>query len=103
MSEKLVLLAGAAAIAAVGALPAEAEPAPSLAVNSYAELLRPIPNASAELAAMDAVSRPPEARVELAQYYYHHHHHHHHHWRRYPWPVPYHHHHHHHHHHYYNY
>jgi hypothetical protein len=80
MSEKLLLLAGAAAAAAVGALPAEAAPASSLAVSSYAELLQPIPDAREKIAAMDAQKRAPTARVELAQYY--HHHHHHHHWRR---------------------
>jgi hypothetical protein len=77
-----------------------ASPQSVLAASSYAELLRPIPNALATLKALDA----PEARVEEAQYYpyyyrpppiaYYHHHHHHHHHRYY-----YHHHHHHHHHH----
>ncbi len=55
-------------------------------VNSYADLLRPIPNAAALLTETDAATRPT---VEDVQYYYHrrrrhyhhhdHHHHHHHH------------------------
>ena len=65
----------------------------ALQASSVAELLRPVPNSVAILAALDserksdAESRPAEG-VQLA---WHHHHHHHHHW--------YHHHHHHHHHH----
>ena len=66
--------------------------------DSYADLLKPIPNAVA-LRAELAERRQAEAvepQVLTVQYYYHHHHHHHHHAyyrRRY-----YHHHHHHHHH-----
>ncbi|MGH1571215.1 hypothetical protein ACRAWG_11645 [Methylobacterium sp. P31] len=65
-------------------------------VSSYADLVKPIPNAVELLKAADA--RAAEARdeglIQKAQFYYHHHHHHHHHgyWRRF-----YHHHHHHHH------
>lgn len=101
MSEKLVLLAGAAALAALGASPVEAAPNPaqSLEVNSFVELLQPIPNAREKLAEIDSQPRAV-GNIELAEYYYHHHHHHHHHhWRRPPWRW--HHHHHHHHHHYY--
>ncbi len=88
------LVAGVPAQAAVSA------PQAVLEAASYADLLRPIPNAAATLKALDA----PEARIEEAQYYpyyyppppprYYHHHHHHHHryYQRY-----YHHHHHHHH------
>ena len=71
-----------------------------LKAASYSELLLPIPNAAATLAAVDAQS---EAVIDEVQYYYpyanpyyyrHHHHHHHNYYRR-----RHHHHHHHHHHH----
>jgi hypothetical protein len=71
---------------------AHAAPAPSppleaaMQASSYADLLRPIPNALALLAAA------PEPAVTVQPVQYHHHHHHHHRRRRY--------HHHHHHHHY---
>jgi hypothetical protein len=119
MDKKIAGLLGA--VAALGSLHA-AQAAPSLdptevlQANSYAELLEPIPNASALLRAVDEARPAPsaDANVELAQYYRHHHHHHHHHhhafYPRYYDPygpvvvVPryrryYHHHHHHHHHH----
>ncbi len=103
-------------IGAVGALaavaPAQAAPALDdvMRAESYADLLRPIPNAAVLLQASDAMA---EARPEVleVQYYRHHHHHHHHHgyYRpRYYGPAyappgyyrrGYHHHHHHHHHH----
>jgi hypothetical protein len=82
-----------------------------MAPQSYAELLQPIPNASAllkeELAA--ASKAKPEPRIQTAQYYgypdgpyyHHHHHHHHHHYRGWGYPYYHHHHHHHHHHHWY--
>lgn len=69
----------------------------AMTVNSYDDLLKPIPNATALLKTSDAVladeAAAEQPKVELAQFY-HHHHHHHRWWRR--W---YHHHHHHHHHH----
>jgi len=94
-------------IGAVGALVAGSAQAatavpvtvsPVLQASSYADLLKPIPNALEVLKAQ-AEAAPPapggdaEPTVQTVQYY-HHHHHHHHHYRRY-------HHHHHHHHHYY--
>lgn len=113
MKLKTVWLAGVAAAALlVGASApslAAADPIPQ--ASSYADLLEPVSDASARLAADDAV-REQTARLELAQYWYqprghHHHHHHHHHawqWYRdngYYWnggawaPIPYAHHHHH--------
>lgn len=63
---------------------ADASPAPApgdvLRVNSYADLLEPIPNAVALLQAVDeAAPAQTTENVQLAQFYYHHHHHHHHH------------------------
>jgi hypothetical protein len=87
------LLGAVAALGTIGT--AQASPAPAttdaLAASSYAELLQPIPDASARLKALDEQQRTgtPERGIQLA---YRHHHHHHHHYRR-------HHHHHHHHHH----
>jgi hypothetical protein len=81
----LALAAGGSAIAAPGAETPSLRPA-----QSFAELLDPIPNATATLIAEDQKpAETDEAPVQLAQYHHHHHHHHHHHW--------YHHHHHHHH------
>lgn len=117
MDKKIAGLLGA--VAALGSLNAvQATPGPDptevLRANSYAELLEPIPNASALLRAVDQARPEPsaDANVQTAQYYHHHHHHHHHHafYPRYYDPygpvvvVPryrryYHHHHHHHHHH----
>ncbi|WP_298252843.1 hypothetical protein [Bradyrhizobium sp.] len=126
MEKKIAGLLGA--VATLGAVNASQAapmraPAPSdiLKVNSFAELLEPIPNAAELLKIVDQ-SGPgpsPAANVQPAQYWYHHHHHHHHHnfYPRYGYPgygypgygyggvvVPrypryYHHHHHHHHHH----
>ncbi len=83
MDKRIAGLLGAAA--AVGALgTAQAAPAPAqsdvLKVNSYAELLEPIPNAPKVLQALDeqAPAKTAEANVQVAQFYYHHHHHHHH-------------------------
>jgi hypothetical protein len=117
MDKKIAGLLGA--VAALGSMnAAQAAPSPDptevLRANSYAELLEPIPNASALLRAVDEARPEPsaDANVQVAQYYHHHHHHHHHHafYPRYYDPygpvvvVPryrryYHHHHHHHHHH----
>lgn len=110
MADRIVALIGAAALAAAGsASVAEAAPgpAPTLQVQSFAELLQPIPNARAVLAELDAQRPRRVAGQQVAQYYegggYYHHHHHHHH----AYPPPYwqyqyrhrrHHHHHHHHH-----
>jgi hypothetical protein len=88
------LLGAVAALGTLGA--ADAAPAPAtsdaLRVNSYAELLQPIPDAVARLKAVDEQrSTTPEANVQVAQVVVvRRHHHHHHHYRR----------HHHHHHHY---
>jgi hypothetical protein len=91
----LLAVAGALAIPAA-ANAATAVPAPAsdpLAASSYADLLKPVPNALEVLKQADAAA--PEAGVMKVQYwYYHHHHHHHHHWRR--WWRHHHHHHHHH-------
>ena len=67
----------------------------AMQVNSYADLLKPIPNAVALRAAFAESQAQAEAAPELmqVQYYYHHHHHHH----RYFHRRFYHHHHHHHH------
>ena len=95
MQKKITGLLGA--VAALGTLGvAQAAPAPDpnevLKVNSFAELLEPIPNATALLKAVDEQpSTRSTGNIQLAQHH-HHHHHHHHHARR-------HHHHHHHHHH----
>ena len=115
MEKKIAGLLGA--MATLGAFnAAEAAPTPSppptdfLRANSFADLLEPIPNASALLRAVDESRPAPSAdgNVQLAQFYHHHHHHHHHHHAFYPNYAPrviivpprrYHHHHHHHHHH----
>jgi hypothetical protein len=98
--DKTLSLGVAAAISALVALPAAAEPAAAPAVpqaQSYSELLEPIPNAVERLRLADA-QEAPRARLIEAQYYPApaDHHHHHHHWRRHR--RHYHHHHHHHHH-----
>jgi hypothetical protein len=81
MDKKIVGLVGALSVLppveAVQAMPA---PAPSvndiLRVQSYVELLDPIPNAAALLRVVDAAPEPDS--VQQVQYYEHHHHHHHH-------------------------
>jgi hypothetical protein len=86
------LLGAVATLGALGVAQAAPTPDPNeaLKANSFAELLEPIPNATAVLKAMDEAPSTPaaESNVQLAQYYHHHHRY----WRRY-----YHHHHHHHH------
>lgn len=121
MEKKIAGLLGvAAALGSFGAAQATPAPDPSqtLQASSFAELLQPIPNASALLQALDeqAPARSADGNVQVAQFYHHHHHHHHHHhgyYRGYDYGygprvvVPpldyrynrYHHHHHHHHHH----
>jgi len=92
MDRKIVGLLGAAAAlasldAAQAATPAAPNPADTMRVASYAELLAPIPNAVALLIADDAAqTQSPAERVQLAQHHHHHryrrrhrHHHHHHH------------------------
>ncbi|GLH80407.1 hypothetical protein SSBR45G_53160 [Bradyrhizobium sp. SSBR45G] len=123
MDKKIAGLLGAvAAVGALGTVQASAAPAPAdvLKVNSYADLLEPIPDAARVLQALDEQGpQADEPKVQLAQWYHHHHHHHHHHgYYRGPgygygygygygprvYVVPrryYHHHHHHHHHHWY--
>jgi len=66
--------------------------------ESYADLLKPVPNALAvrQALAEQALEQPEVPDVMTVQYYRHHHHHHHRYYRR-----RYHHHHHHHHHRYY--
>ena len=116
MEKKMAGILGAvASLGVFNAAEAAPMPAPAptdvLRANSFADLLKPIPNAAELLRAVDE-SRPlPSAdNVQLAQYYHHHHHHHHHsQYRRYydepriivvpPRYRRYHHHHHHHHHH----
>jgi hypothetical protein len=116
MDKKIAGLLGAVAtLGTFGASEAAPAPAPTdvLRANSFADLLAPIPNAAAQLQAIDesAPVQSPEGNVQVAQFYHHHHHHHHHsQYRRYDERrvivVPpryrrdrYHHHHHHHHHH----
>ena len=79
MDKKIVGLVGALSVLppveAVQAMPA---PAPSvsdiLRVQSYAELLDPIPNAAALLRVVDAAPAPEPGSVQQVQYYEHHHH-----------------------------
>jgi hypothetical protein len=78
MEKKIAGVLGA--VAALGTLTAaQAAPSDVLRANSYAELLNPIPDAAAQLRALDEreASQPAETKVQLAQYYHHHHHHHH--------------------------
>ena len=114
MDKKIAGLLGA--VATLGALnAAQAAPTPSpapsdvLRANSFADLLKPIPNAAKLLQEVDesAPTRPADSNVQLAQVVigigrdHHHHHHHHHAYGRRIIVVPprYRHHHHHHHHH----
>jgi hypothetical protein len=112
MDKKIAGLLGAVAtLGTFGASEAAPAPAPTdvLRANSFADLLTPIPNASALLQAIDesAPVQSTEDNVQVAQFYHHHHHHHHHsQYRRYaprvvivPPRYRRHHHHHHHHHH----
>ncbi len=58
-------------------------------INSYADLLEPIPNAAAMLQAdnLQRAQQAPQARVHIAQYHHHHHSYHHHHHSHFPWGV----------------
>jgi hypothetical protein len=91
MDKTVAGVLGALTVLATQAHAAPAQP-PSfdaaMQVESYADLLRPIPNAVALL----AVVPEPSPTVQTVQYYDHHHHHHHH---RYYRRRRYHHHHHH--------
>jgi hypothetical protein len=85
MEKKIAGLLGAVAtLGAFNAAEAAPTPAPApsdvLRANSFAELLRPIPNAASLLQAIDESAPVPSAdgNVQLAQFYHHHHHHHHH-------------------------
>jgi hypothetical protein len=99
-------LATLGATSAQAATDAAAQPEP-MAVTSYADLLRPIPNATAALRShnaemMDQAGKAPVAeQVDWPGNDHHHHHHHHHHNSYYYSPPPppprWHHHHHHHH------
>jgi len=78
MDKKIAGLLGAAAAltsmnAAQAATPAAPNPADTMRVASYAELLGPIPNAVALLIADDAVPvQSPAQRVQLAGHHHHH-------------------------------
>ncbi len=97
MDKKLAGLIGAVG-ALVAAAPAQAATAApvtldaALQAHSYADLLKPIPNALALLQAEALKEDEPvaegEAPVETVQYRHHHHHHHHHRrrrWRHHHW------------------
>ncbi|MEL6061729.1 MULTISPECIES: hypothetical protein [unclassified Methylobacterium] len=85
---------------AQAAMPAPVRLQAAMQAESYADLLKPIPDAVALLKESDAAAQAEplpaasesDATVQQAQYYYHHHHHHHHRFFR-----PFYHHHHHHH------
>lgn len=85
MDKTVVGLMGAAAVLGAGSAQAAAVHPLSLddamQAASYADLLKPIPNALELLAASDAAAEAdvlPAGDVMQVQYYYHHHHHHHH-------------------------
>lgn len=76
------LLSTAGALCMLGAAQAAPVQSPVTAAQSYAELLEPVGNASAVLAADDlAQAQQPRPLLQLVQYHHHHryyHHHHHH-------------------------
>jgi hypothetical protein len=87
------LLCGATGLLTFNGAGAAPSPSASAPVQSYADLLEPIPNALTALITDDLTkAHQPKPLLQLAQYHHHHHHHHHHSF------YPYHHHHHHHHH-----
>ena len=105
MDKKLAGLLGAVgAFAAAASAQAATAGAPgieeAMRADTYADLLKPIPNATALLRVSDAAAAEAPARLMHVQYYHHHHHHHHHHRyyrpRYYPQRVFHRHHHHHH-------
>jgi hypothetical protein len=88
MYKTITGLLGAVATLGVAQAAPTPDPSDALKANSFAELLEPIPNATALLNAMD--EKPAtENNVQLAYHHHHHHHryfrrhhhHHHHHWR----------------------
>ena len=97
MQNKLAGLIGVAALAALGSTPAASAPLSEglLQASSFAELLQPIPDAAALLAAAEGLGAGGVDGREMMAYYHHHHH--------YGWGRHRYHHHHHHHHHYYRY
>jgi hypothetical protein len=85
MDKKIAGLLGA--VATLGAFNAAeaapiAAPAPTdvLRANSFADLLKPIPNAASLLQALDESTPAQSAddNIQPVQYHHHHHHHHHH-------------------------
>ena len=82
MRKHLAFLLGSVAgvIAINGAQAAPISPTPDAGPQSYAELLAPIPDATAKLMADDAArALRPQPLLNLVRYHHHHHHHHHHH------------------------
>ena len=84
MDKKIAGLLGAAAALASfsSAQAAPTDPSEVLKAESYADLLKPIPNALAALEAVDRQAGDPAEGVKVAQFYIgvgrdHHHHHHH--------------------------
>jgi hypothetical protein len=71
-------------ISALTALSAATPSQAAVQVRAYADLLKPIPNAEAELKAWDAEARARPAQFVIIERdrHHHHHHHHHHHDRR---------------------
>lgn len=81
MDKKIAGLLGAAAALTVttGAGTQAAPVQQPAAATTYADLLKPVPNAVAALIKDDAARAQAKPRVELAQFSRHDHHHHHHH------------------------
>jgi hypothetical protein len=85
MDKKIIGLVGAVAIIAAPEAAQAMSDAPAvhpvLEVQSYSNLLDPIPNAAELLRTVDmtAPSQPGPRNYQTAQNYHHHHHHHHHH------------------------
>ena len=82
MDKRLIAMIGAAAVAGAASTPAGAAPNPVqdvLHVTSYADLLKPVPNAQAALRELDAAhDAQTSEREQVAQYFYNDDHHHHH-------------------------
>ena len=88
MKKQLVFLLGGVAglmtLNAVQAAPISPAPQPT-SVQSYAELLEPVPHATTALAADDMIqAQQPKRLLHRVQYHHHHHHHHHHHGHFFP-------------------
>lgn len=74
------LLGTVGGLCMLGAAQAAPMQPPATTAQSYAELLEPVDNATAVLAADDLASaQRPRPLLQLVQYRHHHHHHHHHH------------------------